>query len=402
MFVYSEGIDKVATQIVQCVLLLTVLGLSGGVIARSSSFYQEILTVSENGRFPSLDGMRGILALSVFVHHTAFYEEYFRTGIWNINVHSFNFMLGKVGVAVFFMITGFLFWSKAIRATGRMNVLDLYVSRIWRLYPMIVFLLIVSLAVTAWQTQGFREPISRVATEIGQWLIGGFFGYPVINGAEPSYYNRVTWTLQYEVWFYLVLPIVAFVFWRFWMFVLMTFGVLLIALFAHLPDLAAFTLGGGAAYALARWPVPSTMPRSLSVVAALILIGLFTVGVYLPPGSWRFIAFPIFLAVLYGCNFFGFLETVAWRFLGTISYSVYLLHGTVLYIGLGLLNRFVPVATLSTVQMFAAFSVCAVIVVIVSASTYRFIEHPLMELGHRERTALRIKQTGVDTRVMQP
>jgi peptidoglycan/LPS O-acetylase OafA/YrhL len=244
--------------------------------------------------------------------------------------------------------------------------------------------------------------ISQVATEIGQWLIGGFFGYPVINGAEPSYYNRITWSLQYEVWFYLVLPMLAFVFWRFWMFVLMAFSVLLIALFMHLHDLVGFILGGGAAYALARWPVPSTTPRSLSVVAALNLIGLCTVGLYLPPVSWRFIAFPIFLAVLYGCNFFGVLKTIAWRFLGTISYSVYLLHGTVLYIGLGLLNRFIPVAALSTVQMFAAFSVCAVIVVIVSASTYRFIEHPLMELGHRERTALRIKQTGVDTRVTQP
>jgi hypothetical protein len=183
-FVYREGIDKVAAQIVQCVLLLTVLGLSGGVIVRSSSFCQEILTVSENGRFPSLDGMLGILALSVFVHHTAFHEEYFYTGIWNIDIHSLNFMVGKVGVAVFFMITGLLFWSKAIRATGRMNVLDLYDSRIWRLYPMIVFLLLVFLPVNAWQPKDFR---SHFASGDGNRTVVDrrLFGYPVITERGP-------------------------------------------------------------------------------------------------------------------------------------------------------------------------------------------------------------------------
>src|SRR3979490_3443378 len=70
-------------------------------------------------RTETLDGLRGFLALSVFIHHFVITHRYLQSGIWDYPPSAFYTLLGQVGFGVFFMITGFLFWGKLLDARGR-------------------------------------------------------------------------------------------------------------------------------------------------------------------------------------------------------------------------------------------------------------------------------------------
>src|SRR5689334_9107223 len=58
-------------------------------------------------RFFAIDGLRGLLAFGVFGHHATVMPGYFETGIWQAPPSVFYRMIGEVGVALFFAITGF-------------------------------------------------------------------------------------------------------------------------------------------------------------------------------------------------------------------------------------------------------------------------------------------------------
>src|SRR5476649_2958569 len=60
-------------------------------------------------RTGSLDGLRGILALAVMIHHSFTAYGYFMRGQWIWSSSSIFNQLGQSSVAMFFMITGFLF-----------------------------------------------------------------------------------------------------------------------------------------------------------------------------------------------------------------------------------------------------------------------------------------------------
>lgn len=66
-------------------------------------------------RLRSLDGLRGFLALAVVFSHGAVYQRYLVDGVWQAPPSPFYAFLGPFGVSLFFMITGFLFWSQIVR-----------------------------------------------------------------------------------------------------------------------------------------------------------------------------------------------------------------------------------------------------------------------------------------------
>ena len=70
-------------------------------------------------RVHTIDGLRGFLALGVVFHHVAIYHQYMQTGKWRLPPTRFYADLGQVGVAMFFMITGHLFWTQMLKAGGK-------------------------------------------------------------------------------------------------------------------------------------------------------------------------------------------------------------------------------------------------------------------------------------------
>ena len=106
--------------------------------------------VTSPPRFPTIDGLRGYLALAVFLSHSSIWYFYVHSGRWDVPPSNFYTHLGQSSVALFFMITGFLFWSKLL--DGRARPIDwsrLYFSRLFRLVPLylvsVACLIVVSL-----------------------------------------------------------------------------------------------------------------------------------------------------------------------------------------------------------------------------------------------------------------
>lgn len=98
---------------------------------------------SGESRYASIDGLRGYLAFGVFVHHSIITWIFLRTGVIDFPPSNFYSMLGQGSVALFFMITGFLFWGRLIKHGRNHDWLAFAISRVFRLYPLYLPLLLV-------------------------------------------------------------------------------------------------------------------------------------------------------------------------------------------------------------------------------------------------------------------
>jgi peptidoglycan/LPS O-acetylase OafA/YrhL len=87
----------------------------------------------------SLEGLRGYLAFFVFCFHIFVWENYLRTGHWGGLSSSLHNHLGQSSVELFFMITGYLFWSKTYVRKKPVDWGYLYISRVLRIYPLYLF-----------------------------------------------------------------------------------------------------------------------------------------------------------------------------------------------------------------------------------------------------------------------
>ncbi len=75
-----------------------------------------LIAPTNDKRNASIDGLRGFLALGVFIHHTYIYFSYFKSGIWqHPSIYLFN-QLGVTSVSLFFMITSYLFTWKFLNS----------------------------------------------------------------------------------------------------------------------------------------------------------------------------------------------------------------------------------------------------------------------------------------------
>jgi peptidoglycan/LPS O-acetylase OafA/YrhL len=88
-------------------------------------------------RFASINGLRGFLAMFVFLHHSSSWYYFARIHQWSIIPSDLFNQFGSTSVALFFMITAFLFFSKLIDGRHRsFDWLKLYVGRIMRIVPL--------------------------------------------------------------------------------------------------------------------------------------------------------------------------------------------------------------------------------------------------------------------------
>jgi peptidoglycan/LPS O-acetylase OafA/YrhL len=343
------------------------------------------------GRVSSIDGLRGFLALGVFVYHMVLMRRYLIDGVWAAPKDHFYAVLGPVGVSVFFMLTGYLFWTRLLHTRGRPGWARLYIGRLFRIGPMYLFVVVAMLAIV-FSRSGFvlREPAGVVAGQALQWLALGLIDtQPDVNGEVARHVLAgVTWTLWYEWLFYASLLAWAGVSrWR-WHLAAVLVG--LVACLAAKRFAQIDALGFGALFAIGMavgsWrharPATRLPERAWSAIAGLCLVaacatpgtGYGTVAALLLGG--------FFLAICSGATLFGLLRTRAAQRLGTISYSLYLMQGLVLTVVLSI----VPVARFalsSPLAWWAVGTACALLLVLAATAGYLWIERPGIALGRR-------------------
>ncbi len=389
-------------------ILIAALTVLGWAIGRRSKFYGKIITPRANARYESLDGLRGMLAVGVLVHHGLATQVSLTTNHWTLADYPAFEMLGTLSVGMFFMITGFLFWGKVLADDGRLHLRNHFRGRITRLAPMYLSVAVIAMTITVcslWQqhipiSTAIKTAFSMMAMGIAPWFKPhGFDTSRIVAG--------VTWTLRYEWIFYGVLPLLVFLRRPKW--VAMMFISYLVYFAATTPHWTAKPLGpsvnllGGMICAqlqhagLFRRVAWQSRWISLLTVATLVAMPLFITH------RAPLLTFPLtlgmFLVFVKGNTLFGVLTTAGSKVLGTMSYSIYLLHGVVLYLAHPLLRLVSGTAPLYWLTLTGL----GLIVVAISAITYRWIEHPFIEMEHRRRKVIaRAERMAPSSELSQP
>jgi peptidoglycan/LPS O-acetylase OafA/YrhL len=92
-----------------------------------------------------------------------------------------------------------------------------------------------------------------------------------------------------------------------------------------------------------------------------------------------FIILCFFLMITNGNTLYGVLTARVSLMLGEMAYSLYLLHGMVLFICFKFILDFNRASHLSTIEHWGVISLCSIILVLISFLTYSLIEKPAMK-----------------------
>lgn len=360
-------------------IIMPILVLFATFFVSKLSFYKKVIEGEDRGRFESLDGLRGFLALNVFFQHAVTNYFYFQTGVWQIVDVRFFRHLGGEAVIIFFMITSFLYWSKAIAQKGDLDAGSLYRSRFLRLAPMYLFsagIVIFSILIQS----GFDIDLKQFLKDILSWMSLGLETTITTNNLSILPINAgIHWTLHFEWFFYLLLPILATALKRKEALIM----VIPIAGFAlsspYRGYWAIFFFGILAAHIYVWIPKVSFFKKSISSVIPLAGIVLVYFISYKPYSLTQYVvSLVVFLSFVYGADLFGLLRTRVAKFLGIMSYSIYLIHGIVLYAVLNSVDYFYPVKDITAIEFWLLIILAGVLTILVSSLTYRYIEHPMI------------------------
>jgi peptidoglycan/LPS O-acetylase OafA/YrhL len=342
------------------------------------------------GRFSSLDGLRGFLVIAVFIHHASIWYFYLRGGKWEVPPSHLYTHLGQSSVALFFMITAFLFTSKLLNGHEKpIDWLHLYISRILRLLPLyLVSITMLFFIVFADTGRSLNEPLAKLAGEVAQWLAFTIVGQPDLNGMHQTFIAvaGVTWSLPYEWLFYATLPLGALALGlapskgKIMGTAIACIAIILAMHYPYLKFLATFSGGIAAAFCVRSARICSLLSGP---AGACIAIGCLGLAIIAFPNGFKvpviFLLSISFIAIACGNTLFGILVLPASRLLGDISYSIYLLHGLLLFVTF----HFIETTQIAAAQSVAAYWLTIVgltlPLIVVCYASFRLIEYPAMQ-----------------------
>lgn len=355
-----------------------------------SPVFKAIDEAPSKNRMHVLDGLRGFLALSVFIHHGVIMHDFVQHGTWLLPPFAFYGLLGQVAVAFFFMISGFLFWGKLIREKQRINWMALYIGRIFRIGPIylvvVLAMFIIVFARTGWT---LHEPLDKATWAMLRWMGLGLFGKPDINGyVHTTLLILGAWSLYFEWLFYFSLRITYYAAIRKnkLTLVLAGWGISLIATFifrgALSTYIALFFSGMTAATLIQEGYKPKIDARigALAALACVTLVFLCFREVH-NGLSLILLAIPFFI-LCSGNSLFGLLTMAAAQRLGHISYGIYLLQGPVLavFYASDVIKSF---CLISDAYYWLSLFLCSMVLTALASALYVLIERPGIMLGRK-------------------
>jgi peptidoglycan/LPS O-acetylase OafA/YrhL len=322
-----------------------------------------------------IDSLRGISALLVaFTHVTGLILEKDHV---QSNMVYYSWMLGRIGVIIFFMISGFVIpyslYNKSIK--------QFVISRFFRLYPAYWLSIIAVIAVSGFVT--LRELLTNIT------MFQKLFGSEDLIG--------VYWTLQIELFFYFICAALFY------------FGYLykdkIIAYFYYLMLIVATGIAIERFHTDKKLPV--AFPLSLSVMFLGFLyrnyyynkdaehlnkikkqIGIFLITIipvaFLAYNKdygfnekwWQYLfSYVIAIAVFLIYSRYNRTNTIL-LFFGNISFSLYLFHQVVIML-MEKMNLYNSLSHTIYVTVFLLVSIS------VSTVSYYLVEKPFISLGKR-------------------
>jgi len=155
------------------------------------SCVEDRMKPSEEFHIPSLDGIRGLAALMVFLSHAALP----------------NLIPGGFGVTIFFFLSGYLITTLLRReyaSTGAISLRNFYLRRVYRILPPLYIVLatcvILDLAGVFNSDMSVRGVVAQAVQMTNYYIIA--FGQ---GGLAPA--TSIMWSLAVEEHFYLLFPL---------------------------------------------------------------------------------------------------------------------------------------------------------------------------------------------------
>jgi peptidoglycan/LPS O-acetylase OafA/YrhL len=230
-----------------------------------------------------------------------------------------------------------------------------------------------------------HDPPGKIAAEVFRWLTFTILGSPDINGLKiaDDVVARVVWTLPYEWLFYLALPLLALSVGirPSWPYLLLGLLAVAGASVRHFePNILLMFAGGIIAAVLVRHERFSQFAASgTATILALVSVGAATALFPLAYAFAPFVLLTVFFCIVAaGNDLFGLLTRPAARKLGEMAYSIYMLHGLVLYATFTFIVGVPTSRTLSPLGHWAIIMAVIPALLLICHTTFRFIEYPPM------------------------
>jgi len=363
-------------------------------------------------RYTRLDGLRGLLAVLVALNHSFMILAIpVFANIWGQDIFHFtsvqsklqqlSMLIGNGGLAVsiFFVLSGFvLAQSSKSWDFSLPQILTFYIRRFLRLYPVYLFLIIVS-ALYMWS--GFVYKIYPAASSWFHWWMQFDMTLKelLLNATfVHTYLGGVTWTLRVILLASLLFPPMMYLSKKaslginILVFFLLAWGSFKLLDFPGFNDLRftyMFFLGS----ILPRFKEKFEMKIPSIIILLLIPLTVYVLNfryqneIHLAGLVESVYAFLILGLMSYNkLRIFDFLDTKIFQFLGKISYSLYLVHFTVLYIFAKYALEYISPNLMSANYFLSHtifFLVTTVLAIGVSVLVYRYLETPALALSKR-------------------
>lgn len=355
-------------------------------------------------KYETIDGLRGYLAFFVFVHHSSVYFFFLKEWKWDLPPSNLYSHLGQTSVSIFFMITGFLFFSKLIDAkTKKIDWIQYFVSRFFRLYPLyLVVLVLMIIAVFIMSNYQILEPISLILSEIKSWLFFAVIDSPNINKyAETNgVMASVIWSIKYEWLFYFSLPLIGFLFFKQnpSKYIIILSVIIFVYIYMNSNNLIihfiTFISGLVAAIVIRQ---NSFVRISKHFVSSIVIICCLTCSVYFFNTAYNYPSLMLtsiaFILIACGNNLFGILTLKTSRYLSQLSFSIYLIHTTILFFIFRIFIGFEISHTFSLEFFWLIITFASILILGISFITYYFIELPFINYTPYLTKKIRIIKT---------
>jgi peptidoglycan/LPS O-acetylase OafA/YrhL len=350
---------------------------------------------------PELDGLRALSVLLVITAHM------YAVG------PSWGLLAGHRGVAIFFVLSGYLITTLALReeaARDRLSLAAFYVRRCCRILPLyyLTLALYCVLVYALPTSRHLRAPLSDALPYYLLYLQELPFSlWRVLASRDLVFFH--SWSLGAEEKFYLVWPLLGFVLWRGATsrrlrgtaalalgFVLVPLALTPFGPAAEVVGRMLFCYGSllaGCVLALLlddpTWFSrlrPLGDPRwTLAVLAAFLTAHAATPWVAQPWADALNIAYTAAVAALMACVLLGdgwlqrLLRSGPLVFVGQLSYGIYLVHMLCMYP----IPRLIPSVRLGGLANAIGFVLACLLSVGVAWVLHRLLESPCIELGRR-------------------
>lgn len=332
-----------------------------------------------------IDGLRFFAVVSVFIaHFFDYYSDNYPAFDEKFNISKYKYTSG-VGVLLFFAISGFIislpFIKQYVYNEKKVSIKNYFIRRLTRLEPPYILLLILFflLQVFVFHSKSFSELFPH-------FLASLFYSHNLIYHEMPVI-NPVLWTLEIEVQFYIIAPLILLIFKtnkliRRTILLLVIFGW---SSFNFIPNLGFknlldylpyFLLGIFCAdiYLDNKIEIKKHIIFDIICFAAIIII-------FINPNQNIFFLTIIALLTLSNKSkyFIKLLERKLLYIIGGLCYSIYMLHQKLIY----LLNAFYPPNKIFFNNYYLDFGIkfiiTAIVVLVSSSIFFILVERPTMK-----------------------